>query len=120
MQRIAVEGTGILRNGDRVRMSGLGIIEVEDRNPATAAPSRSPARKKVAVRANPRAFSPVVADGAALPLEVRSTWPKATSRAMIDHAGKALPVTIGDILRQDLRVCARDRLQIRRFRQAAL
>ena len=48
--------TGILKNGDRVRMSGLGIIEVKDRparmgrNPATGAPIQIAASKKVAFR----------------------------------------------------------------------
>jgi DNA-binding protein HU-beta len=49
--------TGILKNGDRVRMSGLGIIEVKDRparmgrNPATGAAVQIAASKKVAFRA---------------------------------------------------------------------
>jgi DNA-binding protein HU-beta len=49
--------TGILKNGDRVRMSGLGIIEVKDRpahmgrNPATGAEVQIAASKKVAFRA---------------------------------------------------------------------
>jgi len=49
--------TGILKNGDRVRMSGLGIIEVKDRparmgrNPATGAVIPIAASKKVAFRA---------------------------------------------------------------------
>ncbi len=49
--------TGILKNGDRVRMSGLGIIEVKDRparvgrNPATGAVVQIAAGKKVAFRA---------------------------------------------------------------------
>jgi DNA-binding protein HU-beta len=49
--------TGILKNGDRVRMSGLGIIEVKDRparmgrNPATGAVVQIAASKKVAFRA---------------------------------------------------------------------
>ena len=49
--------TGILKNGDRVRMSGLGILEVKDRparsgrNPATGAPIKIAASKKVAFRA---------------------------------------------------------------------
>jgi DNA-binding protein HU-beta len=49
--------TGILKNGDRVRMSGLGIIEVQDRparmghNPATGERIQIAARKKVAFRA---------------------------------------------------------------------
>ena len=50
--------TGILKNGDRVRMSGLGIIEVKDRaarmgrNPATGAAVQIAASKKVAFRAS--------------------------------------------------------------------
>jgi DNA-binding protein HU-beta len=49
--------TGILKNGDRVRMSGLGIIEVKDRparmgrNPATGAVIPIAASRKVAFRA---------------------------------------------------------------------
>src|SRR3978361_1286366 len=49
--------TDILKNGDRVRMSGLGIIEVKDRparmgrNPATGAAVQIAASKKVAFRA---------------------------------------------------------------------
>jgi DNA-binding protein HU-beta len=49
--------TNILKNGDRVRMSGLGIIEVKDRparmgrNPATGAAVQIAASKKVAFRA---------------------------------------------------------------------
>ena len=49
--------TGILQNGDRVRMSGLGIIEVKDRparmgrNPATGVVVQIAASKKVAFRA---------------------------------------------------------------------
>ena len=49
--------TAILKNGDRVRMSGLGIIEVKDRparmgrNPATGATVQIAASKKVAFRA---------------------------------------------------------------------
>jgi DNA-binding protein HU-beta len=49
--------TSILKNGDRVRMSGLGIIEVKDRparmgrNPATGAVVQIAASKKVAFRA---------------------------------------------------------------------
>jgi DNA-binding protein HU-beta len=49
--------TGILKNGDRVRMSGLGILEVKDRparmgrNPATGAAVQIAASKKVAFRA---------------------------------------------------------------------
>jgi DNA-binding protein HU-beta len=49
--------TGILKNGDRLRMSGLGIIEVKDRpartgrNPATGATVQIAASKKVAFRA---------------------------------------------------------------------
>jgi DNA-binding protein HU-beta len=49
--------TGILKNGDRVRMSGLGIIEVKDRparigrKPATGAAVQIAASKKVAFRA---------------------------------------------------------------------
>jgi DNA-binding protein HU-beta len=49
--------TGILQHGDRLRMSGLGIIEVKDRparmgrNPATGAPVQIAASKKVAFRA---------------------------------------------------------------------
>jgi DNA-binding protein HU-beta len=48
--------TGILKNGDRLRMSGLGIIEVKDRparmghNPATGETIQIAARKKVAFR----------------------------------------------------------------------
>jgi DNA-binding protein HU-beta len=48
--------TRILKNGDRVRMSGLGIIEVKDRpartgrNPATGATVQIAASKKVAFR----------------------------------------------------------------------
>jgi DNA-binding protein HU-beta len=48
--------TGILKNGDRVRMSGLGIIEVKDRparmgrNPATGEAIQIAASKKVAFR----------------------------------------------------------------------
>ena len=50
--------TGILKNGNRVRMSGLGIIEVKDpparmgRNPATGAAVQIAASKKVAFRAS--------------------------------------------------------------------
>jgi DNA-binding protein HU-beta len=49
--------TGILKAGDRLRMSGLGIIEVKDRparmgrNPATGATVQIAASKKVAFRA---------------------------------------------------------------------
>ena len=49
--------TGILKNGDRLRMSGLGIIEVKDRparmgrNPATGATMQIAASKKVMFRA---------------------------------------------------------------------
>ena len=49
--------TAILKAGDRVRMSGLGIIEVKDRpartgrNPATGAAVQIAASKKVAFRA---------------------------------------------------------------------
>jgi DNA-binding protein HU-beta len=49
--------TTILKNGDRVRMSGLGIIEVKDRparmgrNPATGEAIQIAASKKVAFRA---------------------------------------------------------------------
>ena len=49
--------TGILKNGDRVRMSGLGIIEVKDRparmgrNPATGQAIQIAASKKIAFRA---------------------------------------------------------------------
>jgi DNA-binding protein HU-beta len=49
--------TGILKNGDRMRMSGLGIIEVKDRparmgrNPATGAAVKIAASKKIAFRA---------------------------------------------------------------------
>jgi DNA-binding protein HU-beta len=49
--------TTILQNGDRLRMSGLGIIEVKDRparmgrNPATGAAVQIAASKKVAFRA---------------------------------------------------------------------
>jgi DNA-binding protein HU-beta len=48
--------TGILKNGDRVRMSGLGIIEVKDRparmrrNLATGATIPIAASKKVTFR----------------------------------------------------------------------
>ena len=48
--------TGILKNGDRVRMSGLGIIEVKDpparmgRNPTTGEAIQIAASKKVAFR----------------------------------------------------------------------
>jgi DNA-binding protein HU-beta len=48
--------TSILKNGDRVRMSGLGIIEVKDRparmgrNPATGAAVQIAASRKVAFR----------------------------------------------------------------------
>ena len=48
--------TGILQNGDRLRMTGLGIIEVKDRparmgrNPATGAAVQIAASKKVAFR----------------------------------------------------------------------
>jgi DNA-binding protein HU-beta len=47
---------GILQNGDRIRMSGLGILEVKDRparmghNPATGASIQIAASKKVAFR----------------------------------------------------------------------
>jgi DNA-binding protein HU-beta len=49
--------TGILKNGDRVRMSGLGVIEVKDRparmgrNPVTGATVQIAASRKVAFRA---------------------------------------------------------------------
>jgi DNA-binding protein HU-beta len=49
--------TSILQNGDRVRMSGLGVIEVKDRparmgrNPATGATVQIAASRKVAFRA---------------------------------------------------------------------
>jgi DNA-binding protein HU-beta len=49
--------TSILKNGDRMRMSRLGIIEVKDRparmgrNPATGALVQIAASKKVAFRA---------------------------------------------------------------------
>ena len=49
--------TGILKAGDRVRLSGLGILEVKDRparmgrNPATGAVVQVAASKKVAFRA---------------------------------------------------------------------
>ena len=49
--------TGILQNGDRLRMSGLGVLEVKDRparigrNPATGASVQIDASKKVAFRA---------------------------------------------------------------------
>jgi DNA-binding protein HU-beta len=49
--------TGILKAGDRVRLSGLGILEVKDRparmgrNPATGAAVQIAASKKVAFRA---------------------------------------------------------------------
>ena len=49
--------TGILKAGDRVRLSGLGILEVKDRparmgrNPATGAAVQVAASKKVAFRA---------------------------------------------------------------------
>jgi DNA-binding protein HU-beta len=48
--------TGILKNGDRVRINGLGIIEVKDRparmgrNPAAGATVQIAASKKVAFR----------------------------------------------------------------------
>jgi DNA-binding protein HU-beta len=48
--------TGILKNGDRVRMSGLGVLEVKDRparmgrNPATGATVQIAASKRVAFR----------------------------------------------------------------------
>jgi DNA-binding protein HU-beta len=48
---------GILKNGDRIRMSGLGILEVKDRpartgrNPATGEAIEIAASKKVAFRA---------------------------------------------------------------------
>src|ERR1700733_13384158 len=48
--------TSILKNGDRVRMNGLGILEVKDRparmgrNPATGATIPIAASKKVAFR----------------------------------------------------------------------
>ena len=48
--------TGILKNGDRVRMNGLGILEVKDRparmgrNPATGATIPIAASKKVTFR----------------------------------------------------------------------
>ena len=48
--------TGILKNGDRVRISGLGILEVKDRpartgrNPATGESIQIAASKKVAFR----------------------------------------------------------------------
>jgi DNA-binding protein HU-beta len=50
--------TGILKAGDRVRLSGLGILEVKDRparmgrNPATGAAVQIAASKKVAFRAS--------------------------------------------------------------------
>jgi DNA-binding protein HU-beta len=49
--------TGILKAGDRVRLSGLGILEVKDRparmgrNPATGAAMQIAASKKIAFRA---------------------------------------------------------------------
>jgi DNA-binding protein HU-beta len=49
--------TGILKAGDRVRLSGLGILEVKDRparmgrNPATGAAVQIAASKKIAFRA---------------------------------------------------------------------
>jgi DNA-binding protein HU-beta len=49
--------TGILRAGNRVRLSGLGILEVKDRparmgrNPATGAAVQIAASKKIAFRA---------------------------------------------------------------------
>ena len=49
--------TDFVKNGDRMRMSGLGIIEVKDRparmgrNPATGAAVQIAASKKVAFRA---------------------------------------------------------------------
>ncbi len=49
--------TGILKAGDRVRLSGLGILEVKDRparmgrNPATGAMVQIAASKKIAFRA---------------------------------------------------------------------
>ena len=48
--------TNLLKNGDRVRMSGLGILEVKDRparmgrNPATGETIQIAASKKVAFR----------------------------------------------------------------------
>lgn len=48
--------TNLLKNGDRVRMSGLGILEVKDRpartgrNPATGEAMQIAASKKVAFR----------------------------------------------------------------------
>jgi DNA-binding protein HU-beta len=48
--------TSILKNGDRVRISGLGILEVKDRpartgrNPATGESIEIAASKKVAFR----------------------------------------------------------------------
>jgi DNA-binding protein HU-beta len=48
---------GILKNGDRIRLSGLGILEVKDRpartgrNPATGEAIEIAASKKVAFRA---------------------------------------------------------------------
>jgi DNA-binding protein HU-beta len=49
--------TGILKAGDRMRLSGLGILEVKDRparmgrNPATGAAVQIAASKKIAFRA---------------------------------------------------------------------
>jgi DNA-binding protein HU-beta len=49
--------TGILKAGDRVRLSGLGILEVKDRparmgrNPATGSAVQVAASKKIAFRA---------------------------------------------------------------------
>jgi DNA-binding protein HU-beta len=49
--------TGVLKAGDRVRLSGLGILEVKDRparmgrNPATGAAVQIAASKKIAFRA---------------------------------------------------------------------
>ncbi len=48
--------TALLKNGDRVRITGLGILEVKDRparmgrNPATGAAIQIAASKKVAFR----------------------------------------------------------------------
>ncbi len=49
--------TKLLKNGDRIRITGLGILEVKDRparmgrNPATGAAIQIAASKKVAFRA---------------------------------------------------------------------
>jgi DNA-binding protein HU-beta len=67
--------TRILKNGDRVRMSGLGIIEVKDRparmgrNPATGATVQIAASKKVAFRAT-KELKAAVCEAVAL-----ASWP---------------------------------------------